>query len=93
MAGETCFSQLHTVHMATRTCKILGERGKLDGRAGLWMLKNCRDGSDLLQQTLTRALRRDTALWREAQGLYRSRTPGFSHESPQVCRARGPLLS
>lgn len=55
MAGETSFSQLHTVHMATRACKMLGERAKLDGRAGLWlMLKSCRDGSDLLQQRLTR---------------------------------------
>lgn len=55
MAGETSFSQLHTVHMATRSCKMLGERAKLDGRAGLWlMLKSCRDGSDLLQQRLTR---------------------------------------
>lgn len=76
MAEETSFSQQHSVHMPTGASKMLREKGKLDGRAGLCkMLSGCRDGRDLFQQTRTRALRRDTALWREAQGLSRSKTP------------------
>lgn len=76
MAEETSFSQLHTVHMPPGASKMLREKGTLDGRAGLWkMLSGCRDGSDLFQQTRTRALRRDIALWRDVQGLSRSRTP------------------
>lgn len=53
MAEETCLSQLHSVRMCTGASKML--RGKLDGRAGPWkILMDCRDGSDLFQQTRTR---------------------------------------
>lgn len=72
MAEETSFpvAQCSCAHWSLQNVK-----GKLDGRAGLWkMLSGCGDGSDLFQQTRTRALRRDTDSCREAQGLSRSRT-------------------